>query len=142
MPVKTQIRNKQKKASHVFFPDLWFLSYKIQRCLHELELTRNCPEINFLNLENQCFENVRFFQSNLCKSIFDILLLINQFIFLIDLRNIHWKKPGCKFKIDKLTYSKSVLNNRSLYQKRSIKKINCILKFFWNCTLWRKLKIG
>ena len=42
---------------------------------------------------------------------FDIPLLINHFISLIELKNIHWKdqikEQMCKFKTDKIAYSKS-----------------------------------
>ena len=53
---------------------------------------------------------------------FDIPLLINQFISLIELKKIHQKSQikeyTCKFKIDKTTYSK-----RSLEQRMTLVKI-------------------
>ena len=45
-------------------------------------------QTNFLNLKIRSFENVSFSQQELFKQIFDILLLIDLFIYFIDPRNI------------------------------------------------------
>ena len=46
-------------------------------------------ETNILNLKNRSFEVAVFVQYELFKSMFDIPVLINLFISLIDLKNIH-----------------------------------------------------
>ena len=79
----------------------------MQWYFREFELPKNWPEVNFSNLENRKFENVRFSQ----LYVFDIPLLVNLFISFIEYKVISiehpWKEYRCKFKIDKLTYSKS-----------------------------------
>ena len=45
-------------------------------------------ELAISKLENQNFQKVNFYQFELFKDLFDIYLLINLFIPLIDLRNI------------------------------------------------------
>ena len=44
--------------------------------------------MNISNSENQSFENISLTEQELFMYMFDILLLINLFISLIDLRNI------------------------------------------------------
>ena len=44
--------------------------------------------MNISNSENQSFENISLTEQKLFMYMFDILLLINLFISLIDLRNI------------------------------------------------------
>ena len=45
-------------------------------------------QTNFLKLKIRSFENISFSQQELFKQIFDILLLIDLFIYFIDPRNI------------------------------------------------------
>ena len=55
------------------------------------------------------------------KKIFDIPLLINLFICLIELKSIHQKhqikEHKCKFKKDRITYSKCCLEQRMTLAK-------------------------
>ena len=83
-----------RKATHSFAPRL--LIFKLEQAFlkfNDICVSRSSPktnlETNFLNLENRSFENVSFSQIVTCKKIFDIPLLINPFILLIELKNIH-----------------------------------------------------
>ena len=69
--------------------------------------------MNYLNLEIEVLRT-KFYSIVLFRSIFDIPSLINLFIFLIELKNIHSKhqikEHRCKFKINKEVYSNVVVS--------------------------------
>ena len=104
-------------------------SFKIRWYLRELEFPKNWHRGELLTLTKSKFSERQFFSIVTCKWIFDIPLLINLFISLIKLKNIHYKQIlkeyQCTCKIDKLTHSK-----RSVEQHITLPKISlqCILK--------------
>ena len=97
-----------RKVTYAFPSDLWFLnckkSFKIPQYLRELELAKNWPCDEFFKPE--FFKVLRgsiFLNTNYFNLIFDIPLLI----FLFWCYEHPLKECSCKFKIDKIIYSKS-----------------------------------
>ena len=78
---------------------------------------KNWPGDKLFKLRKSKFWERQFFWIVTFELLFDIPLLINLFIPLIELKNIHSKheikENSCKFKIDKSTYSKH--KSRAMY---------------------------